>query len=259
MPHNYIWWNINGLSARAELVKQLIREHEPDFLGLGEVKVLKPAKVFGEVPAGYTAYWNPCLPRTKPDGTRRPAGHGTGVLVKTALKPKLIATSLPYPPEECKEGDLRTCKPEDLCPERSYEEWDAEHGHQKEGRLIAVEVDSPSGVEGERVTLVLTYTPNIGDPQPKSSAKLSLPRLAYRVQAWDRCFARFLSTITTPIIWGGDLNVAPEERDVYSVKNCKGKGSFTNEERASFAGICGGLGLFSAFRAHLASTLKAHS
>lgn len=90
--------------------------------------------------------------------------------------------------------------------------------HDREGRVLNAEYES--------FILVNVYVPN---------SQRELTRLAYR-QEWDRDFLKHLKRLEKrkPVVFCGDLNVAPEEIDLTHPKaNMKNHG-FTPEERAGF-------------------------
>lgn len=88
--------------------------------------------------------------------------------------------------------------------------------HDTEGRVITLEF--------EKFYLVTVYTPNSGD---------GLKRLDYRMQ-WDQAFAKYISSLSKPVLICGDLNVANEEIDIKNPKTNHKNAGFTDEERNSF-------------------------
>eukprot|EP01067_Filipodium_phascolosomae_P006247 Filipodium_phascolosomae@DN4509_c0_g1_i1.p1 len=93
--------------------------------------------------------------------------------------------------------------------------------HDMEGRSLVIEF--------ETVILVCTYVPNSG---------MKLEKLEYRTKSWDPFLQQFLNDLWKksgkPVIWCGDLNVAPEEIDIHNSKANKKSAGHTPEERASF-------------------------
>lgn len=90
--------------------------------------------------------------------------------------------------------------------------------HDREGRILNAEFPG--------FILVNVYVPN---------SQRELTRLDYR-QAWDRDFLQHLKRLEKrkPVVFCGDMNVAPEEIDLTHPKaNMKNHG-FTPEERAGF-------------------------
>jgi len=108
--------------------------------------------------------------------------------------------------------------------------------HDAEGRCIVYEYPD--------LVLVNVYVPNSG--------LRSCERLAYRVQEWDsalRDYLRQLAATRRSIILCGDMNVALDDRDVYSVEACRGCAGFTSDERESFRRTLSEAGLVDAFMA----------
>jgi exodeoxyribonuclease III len=91
--------------------------------------------------------------------------------------------------------------------------------HDKEGRVLTAEF--------ETFYLVCVYVPN---------SQRELARLPYR-QSWDRDFLAYLKTLDArkPVICGGDLNVAHQERDLARPKDNTRNHGFTAEERSGFS------------------------
>jgi exodeoxyribonuclease-3 len=91
--------------------------------------------------------------------------------------------------------------------------------HDKEGRVLTAEFPS--------FFVVNVYVPN---------SKRDLSRLRYR-QRWDRDFLRYLKRLERkrPVIFCGDLNVAPTELDLTHPKANVRNHGFTPQERAGFA------------------------
>jgi exodeoxyribonuclease III len=91
--------------------------------------------------------------------------------------------------------------------------------HDREGRVLTAEFPD--------FFVVDVYVPN---------AKRDLSRLRYR-QKWDRDFLRYLKKLERkrPVIFCGDLNVAPTELDLTNPKANIHNHGFTPQERAGFA------------------------
>lgn len=85
--------------------------------------------------------------------------------------------------------------------------------HDKEGRLITLEF--------EKFYFVCCYTPN---------AQRELIRLEYRME-WEDDLKNYLKSLTKPVIYCGDLNVAHNEIDIKNAKTNIGNAGFTYEER----------------------------
>ncbi|MGO8767085.1 MAG: exodeoxyribonuclease III [Limisphaerales bacterium] len=90
--------------------------------------------------------------------------------------------------------------------------------HDREGRVLAAELDD--------FFLVNVYVPN---------SKRDLSRLPYR-QTWDHDFLAYLKKLEMkkPVIFCGDLNVAPTEIDLANPRANIHNHGFTAEERAGF-------------------------
>jgi exodeoxyribonuclease III len=90
----------------------------------------------------------------------------------------------------------------------------------KEGRVLTAELDD--------FWLVTVYTPNAKDKNE---------RLNMRSLTWDPAFLMHVKELekTKPVLFCGDLNVAPEPIDLARPKENVGKHGFTAEERAGFA------------------------
>lgn len=91
--------------------------------------------------------------------------------------------------------------------------------HDKEGRLITMEMDS--------FYLICTYVPNV---------KRTLERLSYRMQ-WEEDFLAYIKNLEKkkPVIICGDFNVAHTEIDIKNAKANRGNAGFTDEEREKFS------------------------
>ncbi|KAH0474213.1 MAG: uncharacterized protein KVP18_005015 [Porospora cf. gigantea A] len=99
------------------------------------------------------------------------------------------------------------------------------------GRMIVVRLSD--------ISLVCCYVPNSGR---------GLVNLQYRTEEWDRKVEAFLSSLDTPYVWLGDLNVAPDPIDVWSSKTNLKTAGHTPEERQSFKTQCESLQAVDAFR-----------
>ena len=118
--------------------------------------------------------------------------------------------------------------------------------HNEEGRLLCLEYP--------KFFLVNAYVPN---------SKQDLSRLDYRVNTWEASVRDYLHDLqetkpgsqgTNPgnqgksVIYVGDLNVAPTELDIHTVKGHARSHGYTMEERTAFAELKGQCGLVDAFR-----------
>lgn len=115
--------------------------------------------------------------------------------------------------------------------------------HNEEGRVICYEYP--------KFFLVNVYTPN---------SKPDLSRLDYRVNIWEPAIIKYLNHLqeSKPIIYVGDLNVAPTELDIHTAKGHQKTHGFTKEERDAFAKLTKECNLIDAFR-HLHPTEKVYS
>lgn len=105
----------------------------------------------------------------------------------------------------------------------------------EEARLIVARVDG--------VWVVNTYVPQGRDPGD--------PAFQYKLDFFSR-LKRWLENrfdAATPLIWTGDINVAPEEIDVYDPKRLNGKVGFHPEERRVLAEVMN-WGFTDLFRQH---------
>jgi exodeoxyribonuclease III len=106
---------------------------------------------------------------------------------------------------------------------------------EEEGRLIIGKLDN-------NVSLICCYTPN---------SKPRLERLKERVTDWEPTFKRLIRSVAAAnerIILVGDLNVAPEDIDIFNPKGHSKSPGFTNEERGAFRTLLHDLHLVDGFR-----------
>ncbi len=216
-------WNLNGAGQTWPCVQQFIRDEKPSAVFLSEVKIAEKTRLKGDysVPKGYTVFWN--------HSTSAPGLHGTAWVVDKDLKPVLMGTQIPP-------AAISDTWP-DLLPRRPDPGADViQKILETEGRYLAVKVIW----QGKPIALVGTYVPNVGDPEK------DLPRLKHRVCHWDKALAYALKELGSelPLLWCGDLNVAPTYADAYDmrlfgpgddpVKARRGMGCGTDEERSSY-------------------------
>jgi len=89
------------------------------------------------------------------------------------------------------------------------------------------------------VRIINLYAPNGQEPGSE--------KYAYKLK-WYAALTRWLSNeVTKPLAVLGDLNIAPEPRDVHNPKRWEGKIHFSEPERAAFREVIG-VGLKDAFR-----------
>jgi len=86
-----------------------------------------------------------------------------------------------------------------------------------EGRVLSLEF--------EKFWLVSVYAPN---------SQRGLSRLDYKL-AWNKQFRSFLLSLSKPVIFCGDMNVAHEEIDIARPKENRLNAGFTDQERAAFS------------------------
>jgi len=161
--------------------------------------------------------------------------------------------------------------PADAFRARGYEI--AHHG---EGRWNGVAIASRHGI-ADVVTnfgapLSVPRTPDVGDDEPLAEARMIAARTggvrvvcAYAPNgrvvgspfyaaklAWFDRLARWLAEAADPgepLVLGGDLNVAPEDIDVWNPRACHGGTHVSPPERDAFRRLCA-WGLTDAYRAH---------
>ena len=105
----------------------------------------------------------------------------------------------------------------------------------EEARLIAGRI--------EGVWVVNTYVPQGTD--------VAHPRFRYKLEWFERVKGYFRKhhKPSDPVIWVGDLNVAPEDRDVYDPKRLAGNVCFHPEEKATLSEVMS-WGFVDVFRKH---------
>jgi exodeoxyribonuclease-3 len=161
--------------------------------------------------------------------------------------------------------------PADAFRARGYEI--AHHG---EGRWNGVAIASRHGivdvVTNFGAPLGVPRTPDVGDDEPLAEARMIAARTggvrvvcAYAPNgrvvgspfyaaklAWFDRLARWLGEAADPgepLVLGGDLNVAPEDIDVWNPRACHGGTHVSPPERDAFRRLCA-WGLTDAYRAH---------
>jgi exodeoxyribonuclease-3 len=159
------------------------------------------------------------------------------------------------------------------APENVFRDAGYTLAHHGEGRWNGVAIASRSGVEDIVINfgdpLRPAKTSDEGDDEPLSEARMisalcggvrvvcvyapngrlvDSPFYEAKLIWFDR-LARWLETIGSgaPIVLGGDLNVAPEDIDVWDPRACNGGTHVSAREREAFARICR-LGLVDAYR-----------
>lgn len=102
-----------------------------------------------------------------------------------------------------------------------------------EGRFIMLEYPG--------VCVVNVYTMNSGDKLKRIDTRMS----------WDQAFRKVIHQLRRsgkPVVIVGDLNVAFEDRDVWSAKKAKGVPGFDDRERMSFGDMLETCGMTDAYR-----------
>jgi exodeoxyribonuclease-3 len=172
---------------------------------------------------------------------------------------------------------LQETKLEDAAaPHASLQSAGYELAHHGEGRWNGVAVASRVGIADVVTNFGLPLrpaaTPDVGDDEPLSEARMisavcggirvvSLYAPNGRVVdspfykaklAWFDRLARWLADEADPgdaIVLGGDLNVAPDDADVWDARACHGGTHVSRPERDAFARLCR-WGLVDAYRKH---------
>jgi len=197
-PLNMYSWNVNGIRAviRKGDFQAFVAAHQPDILCLQETKA-KEGQAKPDLP-DYREFW--C--------SADKAGY-SGTAIFTRTEPLEVVRDLP--------ADIA---------ERFHLAGDGYGDANREGRVLAAEF--------EGFWLVTVYTPN---------SKGDLSRLGLRYDAWDPAFLAYVKQLEAgqhgsgapkPVIFCGDLNVAPQEIDLARPKENRRTHGFTDEERERF-------------------------
>lgn len=197
-------WNVNSLKARWPRVLELLAEHRPDVLCLQETKA--SAEAFPHEALAAAGY------RALDHSTGR--WNGVALLVPDDVEVAQVEHGLPGEPDPSEGRWIEASVP---WPVRS----DApDAGDHRSGQPPA-----PAGIR-----VVSTYVPNGREPgHPMFTAKLAfLARMAERAKAL---------AAQGPTVIAGDLNVAPEDRDVWDPGAFVGATHVTPEERAGLAAV----------------------
>ena len=210
-------WNVNSLKARQEAVERWLERADPDILLMQETKLTDAdAPVMAFAMAGYQLIHH---------GEGR--WNGVAIAAREGLSIGDVVTNFG-------DGPVRDSGPggagADSISEEDFDPFD-------EARMLAATVD------GLRV--VSLYAPNgrvVGSPF--YAGKL----------AWFERLARWVRETTTsaeagaPLLLGGDLNVAPTDRDVWDAAAVHGGTHVSEPERAAFRALLD-LGLTDGYRA----------
>jgi len=119
---------------------------------------------------------------------------------------------------------------------------------QEGGRFIQLDYDG--------FTIIGCYVPNAGEKDKSTDEKLP-KNLDFRTREWDVDLRKYLKNLKN-VIWCGDLNVCPEEIDIWKAKGNEKSAGFTLQERDSFAETLEAADLVDAFREKYPDT-KAYS
>jgi exodeoxyribonuclease-3 len=205
-------WNVNSLKARQDAVDQWLARAKPDILLMQETKLGDTdAPVMTFAMAGYQLVHH---------GEGR--WNGVAVAARNGLAIGDVVTNFG-------DGPVRDSGPGSAGAEQPEEDFDPFD----EARMLAVTVD------GLRV--VSLYAPNgrvVGSPF--YTGKL----------AWFERLGRWIGDnlkATDSVVLGGDLNVAPTDRDVWDARAVHGGTHVSEPERAAFRAI-EGLGLVDGYR-----------
>ena len=207
-------WNVNSLKARQEAVERWLERAAPDILLLQETKLTDadaPVMAFGM--AGYQLVHH---------GEGR--WNGVGIAVRNGLAVSHIVTNFG-------DGPVRDSGPggagAEVASEDDFNPFD-------EARMLAATID------GLRV--VSLYAPNgrvVGSPF--YTGKL----------AWFERLARWIresGAAGGSLVLGGDLNIAPTDKDVWDAAAVHGGTHVSEPERAAFRALLE-LGLTDGYRA----------
>ncbi|HWP66246.1 MAG TPA: exodeoxyribonuclease III [Candidatus Limnocylindria bacterium] len=162
------------------------------------------------------------------------------------------------------------------APVDTFAEAGYQLAHHGEGRWNGVAIASRCGIE-DVVTnfgepLRPASTEDVGDDEPFAEARMIAATCGgvrvvcvyapngrmvdspfYRAKlAWFDRLARWLAEAASPsdaLVLGGDLNVAPDDLDVWDARACHGGTHVSPAERAAFARLCA-WGLRDAYRLH---------
>jgi len=160
------------------------------------------------------------------------------------------------------------------APVEEFRKAGYELAHHGEGRWNGVAIASRCGIDGVVTNfgepLRPARTSDVGDDEPFAEARMiSAVSGGVRVVcvyapngrivgssfyeaklAWFDRLARWLENAinqTAPVVIGGDMNVAPEDIDVWDVQACHGGTHVSDREREAFARL-GRLGFVDAYR-----------
>jgi exodeoxyribonuclease-3 len=160
------------------------------------------------------------------------------------------------------------------APVEEFRKAGYELAHHGEGRWNGVAIASRCHIDGVVTNfgepLRPARTSDVGDDEPFAEARMISAQCGgirvvcvyapngrvvgssfYEAKlAWFDRLARWLESAvdpSAPAVIGGDMNVAPEDIDVWDVQACHGGTHVSNPEREAFARLCG-LGFADAYR-----------
>ena len=250
-----ISWNVAGLRGilkkNANVLKNLVVSEQPDILCLQEHK-LQPdhAQEFIHLLSdlGYKGFWTYSV--------EKKGYSGTVVFVRATLSDDTAAAGAPSSTSSASSSSSPAKKSKKQASLKSFfgkaagGDGDGDSG---ESDTIAVTMEPlPPTMIVENVIydlpdkrfigegrIVQIETPGfyfIGTYVPNSGQKLE--RLDYRTNDWDVYIRDYLRDLakTKPVIFGGDLNVAHLDLDIYNAgqPHLKKQAGTTPQERASF-------------------------
>lgn len=195
-------WNVEKYSpAVHEWLTNFLRKQKPDVVLLSETKCRETALAvyFRDFSEEYASIVNAHQPSCY---------HGVAMLIRKDRK------FMELPVENSYDFQI---------PERT----DFEKGTNSKkcatmGRVITI-------IFERNVVLVGTYVPNSGRSEQK--------KYEYRVNVWDPALQNYLNDCreSHPVLWIGDMNVAPTTKDVSNPRAMAKYAGFTPAERESFA------------------------
>mmetsp|Transcript_35502 Transcript_35502/g.66928 ORF Transcript_35502/g.66928 Transcript_35502/m.66928 type:complete len:523 (+) Transcript_35502:75-1643(+) len=220
-----ISYNINSLRSAVtkcpEVLTNIMKTHQPDVLCLQEHKLQEKdvpgmENTLREMFPQYKCHWTCSVTKkgysgvvalTKESGAAKGASQSTMVAFLEKAKP-----------EKSQAAKISGSGPLKVTFGLGKKD------HDDEGRMITLEYPT--------FYLVLAYVPNAGD---------GLKRLDYRIKSWETDLATYLKTLESvkPVVYGGDLNVAHLDRDIWNVdaKHISKSAGTTPEERKAFGNL----------------------
>ena len=213
-----ITWNVNSLKARLPRVLELLAAHRPDVLCLQETK--STGEAFPHEALAAAGY------RALDHSTGR--WNGVALVVPVDVEVAGVERGLPGEPDPSEGRWIEASVP-----------WPAPGG--ATGGATGADPGAEQRAAPATVRVVSTYVPNGREPgHAMFTAKLAfLDRMAARAQSL---------AASGPTVIAGDVNVAPEDRDVWDPAAFVGATHVTSEERAGLDAVVAA-GYVDAFRA----------